>query len=279
MMGATYAIGDLQGCFAPLLRLLDTVQFQPRRDRLWLAGDLVNRGPQSLELLQQVFHWQEAVQFVLGNHDLYALARWSKIATTKKSDTLGPLLAHRDVNEWMEWLRAGTLLHSDTELGWNMVHAALHPDWDLTTAKGHAEAVEDVLHGNRWRPFLKSLWAEPPPRRWQDCRNEVEAMRFRVAVFTRARLVTSAGLFSWPSQPAADGEVYLPWHTIFQERHPDTPLICGHWATQGLLVKPGLLALDSGCVWGRQLSAARIDMPEPVLYQVDCPAYARPDSA
>lgn len=278
-MTATYAIGDLQGCSAPFNALLEQMGFTPETDRLWLAGDLINRGPDSRAILTRIHAWRDHVQFVLGNHDLYALARWAGIIPAKKNDTLSAVLNDPRVDEWMDWLRNGPMLITDTTLGWTMVHAALHPDWDLAQAQDHAAAVEAALRGRQWRRFIKSLWAAPVPNRWQECRNEEEAQRFRVAVFTRARYVTAKGVFSWPSTPPRDAaHEFAPWHQWFLERQTTGAIICGHWATQGLLVRPRLLALDSGCVWGRQLSAARIDGAEPVIYQTPCPMFARPDS-
>ena len=278
-MTTTYAMGDLQGCYVPFAALLEQIDFTPQTDRLWLAGDLVNRGPDSHAVINQLYAWHDRVQIVLGNHDLYALARWAGITAAKKNDTLGPLLADPHTDDWMEWLRTRSLLHTDLQLGWSMVHAAIHPDWDMASARGHADAVEDALRDRHWRRFLKSLWDAPAPNRWEDCRNEEEAQRFRVAIFTRARYVTAKGIFNWSSTAPKDtAREFAPWHERFLEKQTSESIICGHWATQGLLVRPRLLALDSGCVWGRQLTAARIDMDEPLIYQTPCPMFARPDS-
>ncbi|WP_291511177.1 symmetrical bis(5'-nucleosyl)-tetraphosphatase [Acidithiobacillus sp.] len=276
--GAVYAVGDVQGCRDALERLLDAVGFEPAQDRLYLAGDLVNRGPDSAGVMRRLWDLREQVAFVLGNHDLYALSRWAGIVPAKKSDTLGPLLAEKDVDVWMDWLRQAPLLRELPEAPWLLVHAAIHPDWSPATALGHAQEVERALQGRQWRRFLQALWEAPAPERWQDCRDEMDAQRFRVAVFTRARRVRPDGRFFWPSKAPPDAD-YLPWHQLFRERQPEVAVVCGHWATQGLLQEPRLLALDSGCVWGRQLSAARI-APLPItIVQVACPAYARPETA
>ena len=278
-MTAIYAMGDLQGCYAPFCSLLEQIGFAPQTDRLWLAGDLVNRGPDSHAVINRLYTWRDRVQIVLGNHDLYALARWAGVIPAKKNDTLAPMLVDPQADEWMEWLRGSPLLHTDSQLGWTMVHAAIHPDWDMATARGHADAVEDALHDRRWRRFLKSLWVAPAPNRWQDCRNEEDAQRFRVAVFTRARYVTAKGFFCWSNMPPKDiAREFVPWHQRFFERQTSGAIICGHWATQGLLVQPRMLALDSGCVWGRQLTAARLDGAEPVIYQIPCPMFAQPSN-
>ncbi len=278
-MTATYALGDLQGCCAPFHDLLKKIEFDEHHDQLWLAGDILNRGPDSRALLQQIYAWRDRLHIVLGNHDIYALSRWAGIISAKKSDTLSALLSDKKAGDWLDWLRQRPLLHHDDTLGWTMVHAAIHPDWNISSAQDHARQVETALRRSNWKRFLKSLWAAPPPLRWEDCRNEEEAQRFRVAVFTRARYMTAAGSFSWPSFPPKDSaHEYAPWHQWFFERQNSGAIICGHWATQGLLVHKRLLALDSGCVWGRQLSAARIDLAEPLIQQIDCPMYAQPSA-
>ncbi|MBN2679687.1 symmetrical bis(5'-nucleosyl)-tetraphosphatase [Acidithiobacillus montserratensis] len=278
-MAAIYALGDLQGCCAPFNDLLKKIHFDAKEDHLWLAGDLLNRGPDSRPLLKRLFHWQDHLQIVLGNHDLYALSRWAGIAPAKKSDTLGSLLSDKNAGDWLDWLRQMPLLHHDSSLGWTMVHAAIHPDWDIATATAHAQELQNALSGRQWKHFLKMLWAAPAPNRWEDCRNEDDAQRFRVAVFTRARYVTAEGQFNWPSSlPKEGASAYAPWHTWFFERQNEGAIICGHWATQGLLVHERLLALDSGCVWGRQLSAARIDLETPEIHQISCPMYAQPSA-
>ncbi len=270
---ATYAIGDLQGCFSPFLQLLGEMDWQPSKDILWLAGDLVNRGPESHTLLDYLFETRKRIRIVLGNHDLYAISRWAGIIPAKKSDTLAPLLSDHRADDWMEWLRQSPILYRDPVLPWVMVHAAIHPDWSPWDAVGHAGEIEEALRGPRWRQFLKMLWAAPAPASWEACRSEEDAQRFRVAVFTRARWVSASGVFSWPAtQPQSPG--FAPWHRWFLERQTDVSVICGHWATQGLLILPRLLALDSGCVWGNRLSGVRLDSLEPQLFQVDCSCYA-----
>lgn len=278
-MTAVYAFGDLQGCRVPFNTLLAQIHFDARSDQLWLAGDILNRGPDSKNLLGDLFAHQDHLNIVLGNHDFYAIARWAGIVTAKKSDTLSELLSDKHAGDWLDWLRQRPVMHQDDRLGWAMVHAAIHPDWDLASAADHAAQIEIALRSRSWKRFLKSLWAAPAPNRWEDCHNEEEAQRFRVAVFTRARYATAEGYFSWTNTPPKEAESsYAPWHQWFFMKQPRGAIICGHWATQGLLVKPRLLALDSGCVWGRKLTAARIDQSEPIIYQVNCPQYAQPST-
>lgn len=272
---AVYAIGDLQGCLSPFETLLDRLAFRAGRDRLWLAGDLVNRGPDSLGVLRRIHALRADVTVVLGNHDLYFLARAAKLIAPKEKDTLEALLTAEDCAALADWLRHQPIFHHDPALGWSMVHAGLHPDWDLPAIQAHAEALHQALRGPRWRDFLAELWAGPAPVRWDDCRTEIERQRFRAAVFTRARLMRPDGIFHWPSRPPeTDG--YQPWHALYLPRHPAQRLVCGHWAAQGLVRAPRLLALDSGCVWGNALSAARLDSGQALapLWQVECDATA-----
>lgn len=261
----TYAIGDVQGCFSALEQLLSQVGSY---DFLWLAGDLLNRGPQSHATLAWAYAQQNGIRLVLGNHDLYAISRWAGIGKAKKSDTLAALLSDRRADDYFHWLRQQPLFYSDGKLPWNLVHAAVDAEWSLADAAGHAEEVQRALSGKNWKRFLRGLWESEAPRRWADCRSEADAQRFRVAVLTRARWVREDGLYSWTNE--APDKSYLPWHERYFAQQPEGKFVCGHWATQGLLVQERLLALDSGCVWGRQLSAARIDRDPATIIQIQC---------
>lgn len=273
---ALYAIGDLQGCLNPFEALLERIGFRKGRDRLWLAGDLVNRGPDSLGVLRSVYALRGEVQVVLGNHDLYCLARAAGVLEAKDGDTLAPLLAAPDGPELFDWLRRQPFLHVDGFTGWCMVHAGLHPDWDLELGRQHAESLSAPLRGPGWREFLAMLWSGPAPARWEDCGSEEERQRFRAGVFTRTRLVTADGCFLWSAKPPQESSSYQPWHALYLERHPGVRVVCGHWAAQGLVRQERLLALDSGCVWGKQLSAARLDSGAvlPPVWQQACPQAA-----
>ncbi|MEY2341341.1 symmetrical bis(5'-nucleosyl)-tetraphosphatase [Acidithiobacillus sp. IBUN Pt1247-S3] len=265
----TYAIGDVQGCFTALGELLSRVE--PYHS-LWFAGDLINRGPQSHATLAWAYEQQDRIRLVLGNHDLYAISRWAAVAKAKKSDTLAALLADSKANDYFHWLREQPFFYRDGQLPWSMVHAALDAEWNLADADGHAEEIQRALRGKNWKRFLRRLWESEAPQRWRDCRNEEDAQRFRVAVFTRARWVRDDGLYAWTND--APDASYLPWHQRFFARQKEGALVCGHWATQGLLVNDRLLALDSGCVWGRQLTAARIDQTPAAIVQVNCDGFS-----
>lgn len=261
---AIYAIGDLQGCLNPFRALLARMHFDPGHDRLWLAGDLVNRGPDSLELLRCLYEWRDIVQVVLGNHDLYCLARAAAAVTPKKPDTLDALLDAPDAPQLMDWLRQQPLFHADPALDWCLVHGGLHPDWDVPTASSHALALAQPLRSDDWRAFLAMLWDGDAPNSWAACHDETDRQRFRAAVFTRTRRVNGLGQFYWPSSPPTD-TAYVAWHHLYRQRHPNVRVVCGHWAAQGFLRKPGLLALDTGCGWGKLLTGARLERDEQAI--------------
>jgi bis(5'-nucleosyl)-tetraphosphatase (symmetrical) len=263
---ATYAIGDLQGCLAPFRRLLDQVSFDPRTDRLWLVGDLVNRGPDSLALLRFVRSLGDAVRIVLGNHDLFLLAAAEGIATVRPKDTIHDVLDAKDRDELIAWLRRQPLHHR--EGSFLMIHAGLLPQWTIDESVGFAREVEAVLAGPDYRAFLHSLFHGPAPQ-WYPLLTEPERLVSIVRVLTRLRTCTPAGEmsgFSGPLERTPTG--YFPWFHIPHRRHTDVTIICGHWAALGLHLEPNLLAIDSGCVWGRQLTAIRLE--DRAVFQVSC---------
>jgi bis(5'-nucleosyl)-tetraphosphatase (symmetrical) len=253
----TYAIGDIQGCLAPFRRLLDQISFDRRTDQLWLAGDLVNRGPDSLALLRFVRNLGDAVRIVLGNHDLFLLATAEGIATVRHKDTIHDVLEAKDCGELIAWLRRQPLHHRNGLF--LMIHAGLLPQWSIEESVGFAGEVETVLAGPDYRTFLHSLF-HGPVRQWDPSLTGLERLVSITRVFTKLRTCTPTGEmsgFSGPPEQAPAG--YLPWFHIPHRRHKDVTIICGHWAALGLHLEPNLLAIDSGCVWGRQLTAIRLE--------------------
>jgi len=253
---AIYAIGDIQGCLDPFRRLLDRISFDPRTDRLWLAGDLVNRGPNSLALLRFVRGLGDAAQIVLGNHDLFLLAVAEHIAALRHKDTIHDILDANDRDELIAWLRRQPLHHR--EGSFMMVHAGLLPQWTIDEAIGLAREVETVLAGPNYRLFLQSLFHGPSPQ-WNPSLTGSERLVSTARVFTRLRTCTPTGEmsgFSGPPDQAPAG--YFPWFRIPNRRQTETTVICGHWAALGLHIEPNLLAIDSGCVWGKELTAVRL---------------------
>jgi bis(5'-nucleosyl)-tetraphosphatase (symmetrical) len=272
---AVYAIGDIQGCDAELGALLERVGFRPERDRLWLVGDLVNRGPRSLEVLRRVRALGDAARLVLGNHELHLIALAHGQVAGKRKDTVAELLAAPDGPELVAWLRRQPLLHRDDTVGWTMVHAALHPRWDVATAEARARAVEAVLRGPEGVALAASLSSQALPTREPDPGEEWEWLRFTAAVLTRTRFCTADGEFAWGGDaPAA--ERFRAWYRHPQRLSQGSPIVYGHWAADGFTRTADTLGLDSGCVWGGALTAARLDAGGEQWWQHDCAGYWTP---
>ena len=253
---ATWVIGDVQGCFEPLQRLLAAIRFEPDRDRLWLVGDLVNRGPDSLGVLR----WAAAdasVSTVLGNHDLHLLARWAGVRPPGVRDTLDDLLGAPDCDNLMDWLRRRPLLlHRDGQL---LVHAGLLPSWSIAQALDRAFEVETALRGPDYRAFLATLH-EPLPSPQAAAEPGPARLHVSAAVLTRLRACTADGVPALAYTGAADGcpDGTAPWFTWPTDRPQATRILFGHWAALGARRGAGWAALDSGCVWGRALTAMRL---------------------
>jgi bis(5'-nucleosyl)-tetraphosphatase (symmetrical) len=264
---ATYAIGDIQGCFASLSRLLEHCAFDPAQDKLWLVGDLVNRGPRSLETLRFVRNLGSAAITVLGNHDLTLLMAAEGFGKRGKGDTFDELLAAPDRDELLHWLRHQPLCH--VEGGYCLVHAGLLPQWTVSRARELAAEVESALAGPDWREFMANMWGSEPAS-WQD---ELEAWpRLRVIVnaMTRMRFCSPEGVmdFRIKGEVAKAPEGFLPWFEVPWRRSAESVLITGHWSALGLKIMPNLLAIDSGCLWGGALTAIRLE--DRAIFQVDC---------
>jgi len=264
---ATYAIGDVQGCFEELNALLEVIGFDRNNDRLWFVGDLVNRGPASLATLRFVRDLGERAQTVLGNHDLHLLAVAHGFAKVRADDTLAEVLAAPDCDSLLEWLRYRSMLHVEANLV--LVHAGLLPQWEIARAKALAEEVEAELRGPRYREFLSQLYGSRPDR-WSDGLHGIERLRVIVNAMTRLRFCTAEGVmeFSSKGETEAGPPGYFPWFEIPGRKSANHTVICGHWSALGLRIAPNLVALDSGCVWGGVLSAIRLE--DRRLYQVPC---------
>lgn len=265
---ATYAIGDIQGCYRSFRELLDLCRFDPAQDRLWLVGDLVNRGPDSLATLRFIRDLGEAAITVLGNHDLYLLMVAAGGAPRRgKDDTLGDILAAPDRDTLLDWLRHRPLLH--VEDGHCLVHAGLLPQWTVNKARRLAGEVETALRSNGWPAFMAELWGSEPAS-WCDTLTGWPRLRAIVNAMTRLRFCTPKGRMELrcKGHPSKAPAGCLPWFAIPDRKSCDHTLVVGHWSALGLRVEANLLALDSGCLWGRHLSAVRL--PGRQVYQVDC---------
>ncbi|HEX6634650.1 MAG TPA: symmetrical bis(5'-nucleosyl)-tetraphosphatase [Usitatibacter sp.] len=268
---ATYAIGDLQGCFEPLERLVSRIAFDPARDRLWFVGDLVNRGPDSVECLRFVRGLGDAAVTVLGNHDIHLLCVAEGVERARKRDTLASVLDAPDRGELLEWLRHRPLFH--VEGSFALVHAGLLPEWTVATARTLAAEVEAVLRGPDHRAFLDRLYGDEPAR-WDDGLRGMDRLRAIVNAMTRLRVCEADGAMAlrFKGEPGEASEGLIPWFDMPARRSRDHTLVCGHWSALGLALRPDLLSLDSGCVWGRALTAVRLE--DRALFQVDCPGTA-----
>jgi bis(5'-nucleosyl)-tetraphosphatase (symmetrical) len=268
---ATYAIGDVQGCFDELLELLETLGFDRAEDRLWFVGDLVNRGPASLATLRFVRDLGDRAIVVLGNHDLHLLALVRGHTKGREDDTLEEVIAAPDRDDLLDWLRARPMMHVAGAHA--LVHAGLLPQWDLAKAKSLAEEVEAELRGPRQGDFLAKLYGSRPDR-WTDDLSGPDRLRVIVNAMTRLRFCTPEGVMEFHTKGEATQAPsgYLPWFDVPGRKSAASTVICGHWSALGLRLAPNLLALDSGCVWGGQLSAIRLE--DRRLYQIPCGAGA-----
>jgi len=270
---AVYAIGDVQGCLAPLEMLLAKIGYRRERDLLWFTGDLVNRGPNSLEVLRRVRDLGEGAVTVLGNHDLHLLAVACGQAKRKRHDTLDEILTAPDRDPLLEWLRSRPLLHHDDELGYALVHAGLLPQWDLATATRLAREVEALLQSPRYSEFFSYMYGNLPDH-WNENLRGHDRARLIVNAFTRLRYCDLEGAMDLRHKgaPGSQPVDLLPWFLVPGRKSGDLRLVFGHWSTLGLHHAEGVLALDSGCLWGGSLSAVRLDVDPPRFFQVPCPA-------
>lgn len=265
----TYAVGDIQGCYDELERLLDLIRFDPAQDRLWLVGDLVNRGPRSLEALRRVKALGDAAVTVLGNHDLHLLAvALSPVRPLKAKDTLGAILAAPDRDELLEWLRRRPLLHHDAALGYTMIHAGLAPQWDLTQAQSCARELERALAQEQTAIELFANMYGDQPNIWQDELEGFDRLRFITNCLTRLRFCRADGQMELKHKGRIDQAPahVMPWFRVPGRRSRDLRIVCGHWSALGYYDGDGVLSIDTGCVWGSQLCAVRLDGPaQPVF--------------
>lgn len=266
---AVYAIGDIQGCYEPLQRLLEVLRFDATTDQLWLVGDLVNRGPQSAEVLRLLRQLSQQVTAVLGNHDLTLLAVAAGKVAAQAKDTFHHILDAADAGELLDWLRQRPMLHHDPQLGFTMTHAGLPPAWDLPLAQACAAELESTLRGAKWQEFMGKMFGAEP-HLWQDELRGTQRLRFTVNALTRMRFCSADGALSFVNkgQIGSQKAQLMPWFAVPQRRNADLNIIFGHWAALGYYRAPGIYGLDSGCVWGKTLTAIRLDAPDVPAYSV-----------
>ena len=251
-----YAIGDIQGCYGPFRRLLDKVQFDPTVDVLWSAGDLVNRGPESLEVLRFCRSLGDRFICTLGNHDLHFLARAHGKSEAKRGDTLEPLLNARDLEKITRWLLRQKLFHYDPKLGYAMAHAGVHPHWDVTKALRRAAEVETALQGENRLEYFANMYGNTPSK-WSGKLEGYDRLRAITNYFTRMRFCRPNGRLDLKTKTgsATAPTGYFPWFELADRKMKDVPLVFGHWASlKGETSNDNVFALDTGCIWGGKLT-------------------------
>ncbi|HWU66127.1 MAG TPA: symmetrical bis(5'-nucleosyl)-tetraphosphatase [Methylophilus sp.] len=257
---ARYAIGDIQGCYHSLMNLLEQLDFQPGQDTLWLVGDLINRGTGSLAVLRWVFAHQHCVRVVLGNHDLHTIAVAHHIKPPRRFDTLSELLSATDGHELLHWLRQQPLMVLEADFA--MLHAGLYPQWTLAQARALAAEVEAVLQSPQYLGFLQQMYGNQPAA-WQDNLTGIDRLRAITNAFTRMRLLDAEGTmeFAFKGELADVPAGCMPWFLSpeRQSRHDPQTILFGHWSALGLYQGHGVMGLDTGCLWGRQLTAYALE--------------------
>ena len=270
-----YLVGDVQGCSDALARLFDVLDFSPSRDHVVVLGDLVNRGPDSLGVLRLLRGLDAAATCLLGNHDLHLLAVAQGVRRPHRSDTFGAVLADPQREAWLDWLRARPLACRAED--WLCVHAGVLPQWDAARTLTLAAEVQQMLAGPDCEAFIRVLYGNEPPR-WHDDLEGAARWRFVINVLTRIRYCTPDGGLDFETKGAADAPPpgFMPWYEVPGRATAGTPVAFGHWSTLGLVDRPQLLSLDTGCVWGGLLTAVRVDGGRREIVQVGCEQDQRP---
>ncbi len=273
---AIYAIGDVQGCYDELRRLLDLIKFDPGHDQLWLAGDLVNRGPKSLETLRFVKGLGAAAVTVLGNHDLHLIATAVSLSKAGKKDTLAAVLGAEDCDELIHWLRHQRLFYHNDDFC--MLHAGLPPQWDFETTLRMARETEQAMQSPDHERFFRSMYGNKPVV-WRDDLLKTEKLRFAINCFSRLRYCTVDGVmdFGPKGAPGTQPHHLMPWFEVPGRKSLDMRIIFGHWSTLGYFDGYNCYSIDTGCLWGGQLTALQL-ADEPKRFSIDCQSAQNPQA-
>lgn len=268
---ATYAVGDIQGCLPALLCLLEQINFNPKEDKLWVAGDLINRGPESLKTLRYIKNLGSSAEVVLGNHDLSFLAAAQGFQPIRDGDTTEEILRADDCDELCYWLRQQKLMHHDPKLGYSMVHAGIPPQWSIKKALKRAAEVETALQDDdRYSDFLLHMFGSEP-KCWDKNLKGQDRLRIITNYFTRMRFVDEDGNLEFQAKSGPDSapKGFKPWYKFKNRKTSDDKVIFGHWAAlQGHADAKNVFPLDTGCVWGGQLTILCLE--DKKLYSCDC---------
>lgn len=272
----TYVIGDVQGCYSQLLELLERIELASSDAKLIFVGDLVNRGPHSLATLRHIQKLGSKASVLLGNHDLHLLAATHGIRQAHLTDTLDEILQAPDRDSLLEWLRHQPLARFEN--GYLFVHAGVLPQWTAEQTLKLASEVQAALRGPHWHAFLRGMYGNSPAK-WDDNLVGADRLRCIVNALTRIRFCTQEGVmeFSTKEGSRAAPQGYLPWFEVPGRKTGNVPVVFGHWSTLGLMLRPNLIALDTGCVWGGKLTAVRLE--DRSVFQVECPQFRQPGGA
>lgn len=268
---ATYAIGDIQGCYSQFRHLLDEIDFCPSKDQLVLLGDLVNRGNESLSVVRFAMKHEQSVNVVLGNHDLFMLSVMEEVAQIRPIDTFSDVLAAPDREEIHEWLCCQPLAIHDSKLNFLAVHAGVHPKWSLSDTMEYAQEIETMLQRTKRKKLLRKMYGNKP-RRWSNSLSGWKRLRFILNVLTRMRFISIDGRLDFKEMGAcaSNKNKLVRWFDYPDRIEIKPTIVFGHWSSLGVFQSPGILAMDSGCCWGRCLSAARLDTKKPEITQILC---------
>jgi len=268
---AVWAIGDIQGCYSLFKNLLNKISFNPEVDKLWIAGDLVNRGNGSLETLEYLYSIRESIEIVLGNHDITLIAAYYGIK--KSNPTIDPILQSPEAKKLIDWLRGQKFLHVDYHLGYCMAHAGISPEFDLGMAMEYAKGIETKLQSDNAEIWLKSMFEEGK-RYFDRGATGIDIDKYIIHSFTRMRYCYNDHRLDFDQKGKPTKELrnkgLKPWFECENRKELDLKIIFGHWSTLGFYHDKNVLSLDTGCLWGGELTAARIDVAKPEIVQVSC---------
>lgn len=272
---AIYAIGDIQGCYDSLQRLLEKLNFSPENDQLWLAGDIVSRGKKSLKTIRYIKSLGDSAIVVLGNHDISLLAMYYGVLPVHSS--LKKLLKAKEVDELIDWLRKRPVFHVDRKLGFCMVHAGISPSWSLEQAQGCATEIEVALRGENIKTWLENVYGNKP-RRWSEDLQSYERHRYILNAFTRMRFCDrkdGALNFKMKGVPVYKSKLKkrnkkIPWFMCPKRKEILLQIVFGHWSALGYHQDDNVIALDTGCLWGGQLTAVRLDSEVQTVISQPC---------
>jgi len=266
---SVYAIGDLQGCLDPLTNLLNKIHFDSSKDTLWFTGDLINRGPRSLDTLRFIIELGDSAITVLGNHDLHFLAVTAGNTRHTTRDTFEDLLAAPDVEQLADWIRSQPLMHYDQTRNIALIHAGLPPQWSITEARRYASEVETVLQSDHYQELVTTMYGNNPTH-WDNSLTDIHRYRFIINCFTRMRYCSNEGDldFKHKGTPGSQPDFLHPWYSLSDRKSSATTLLFGHWSNLGYQHEYNTYALDTGCLWGGTLTALNIDSKE--IIDVQC---------